>query len=227
MTVVFLVGCDEDEIEGEATALARAEIGMRRFETIEAACDAARESPPTVVLLDARTAGDGAGAAIDALRRAGAGAPVMIVARALERERWERSGADGFVASPVTEARLVDLLKRRGDLVVRGGARASATFRVELSGEGIEIAGYTHDLGADGLLLHAKETLVVGAEVEVRFGAPFHAGAEPFEAKARVVRVAGGDGDAGFSIALQFTKAPAGARRALARFLREREGGGS
>lgn len=216
MTSILILGGSEGVPPRARTALDRRSIRVVSVASVDAALEPARTA--SLVLLDVHHLGEKTRDAVAALRGS---APILLVATPPMQERLRDAGADGFVARPLTAARLLAALRALAGLGERGEERASIVLAVDWTSEGREGTGSTRDLTGDGMFVATADPPEEGATVEVVFSLPLPE-AKPIRAGAVVARRAGPDEHHGTGMGLRFTSISAGDRGAIARYVRGR-----
>ena len=154
------------------------------------------------------------------------GVVVLIIGNTADGERAEAAGIAGIVSRPLTQARLVEMVRRYAPMVERENTRAEVAIKVDFVCNGIEGLAYTRDLSTDGCFLHTHEPLGLGAVLSLSFQLPGPGGRD-VKVEGEVVRMQPpGASRAGTpGLAVRFTTITAADRGEIGRFLRSRRRG--
>jgi uncharacterized protein (TIGR02266 family) len=178
-------------------------------------------------VLDPQVAGfDAFACAREILAVLGESVSVLVIGNTADDDRAEAAGIAGIVSRPLTQARLVEAVRRYRPMVERENDRAEVAIKVDVVCGGVEGLAYTRDLSADGCFLLTHEPLPPGTALSLAFQLPAPGGRE-VRVEAEVVRVQPpGSTRAGSSgIAVRFTTIAAADRVEIGRFLRSRRRG--
>ena len=227
MTTILLGKECSTFLETDDSVLQRAEVRLVWAETSEAFVPLAREHRPDLVVLDPQVAGfDAFACARELLAAAGEGTTVLLIGNSADDGRAEAAGIAGIVTRPLTQARLVEAVRRYAPMVERENERAEVAIKVDFVCGGVEGLAYTRDLSADGCFLHMHEPIAPGTPLTLSFQLPAP-GSRDVRVEAEVVRVqAPGATRAGTpGVAVRFTDIAAADHVEIRRFLRSRRRG--
>jgi len=227
MTTILLGKECSTFLETDNSVLQRAEVHLVWAETVDAFVPLVREHRPDLVVLDPQVAGfDAFACAREILAAVGDVVSVLVIGNTADDERAEAAGIAGIVSRPLTQARLVEAVRRYHPMVERENERAEVAIKVDYVCGGVPGLAYTRDLSTDGCFLLAHEPFPPGTALSLAFQLPAP-GAREVKVEAEVVRVqppgthrAGKPG-----IAVRFTTIAAADRVEIGRFLRSRRRG--
>ena len=228
MTTILLGKECSTFLEIDHSLLQRAEVKLVWAETADAFVPLEREHRPDIVVLDPQVSGFDAFEATRAILAEGGGsrALVFLIGNAADQDRAQAAGARGLVTRPVTQPRLLEILRRHGLAAEREDDRVEVALKVDLRCAGEESLAYTRDLAPGGCFLHAQGRFAPGERVRVSFQLPVPGG-RAIDADGEVVRVEpvspGGSGSGG--IAVRFAGLAGADRVELGQFLRSRRTG--
>lgn len=211
-------------LEIDDSLLQRADLRLVWAESVDAFVPLAREHRPAIVVLDPKVPGLDALATTRTLLEGGGDAPlhVYLIGNAADHERAsaaEAAGAAGLVTRPLTQARLLEILRRQKLVPERDDDRVEIALKVEIARGDDEGLAYTRDLGLEGCFLHTHEPFEVGEGLRLAFQLPVP-GKREMRVAGTVLRVETGESSGG--IAVRFTGLTGPDRAELARFLRSR-----
>jgi len=227
MTTILLGKECSTFLEIDDSMLQRAEVRLLWAETVDAFVPLALEHRPELVVLDPQVAGFDAFACARLLLAAvGESVSVLIIGNTADDDRAEAAGIAGIVSRPLTQARLVEAVRRYHPLVERENDRADVAIKVDFVCAGVEGLAYTRDLSTDGCFLHTHEPLAPGALLSLSFQLPAPGGRD-VKVEGEVVRVQPPieSRSASAGIAVRFTTIAAADRVEIGRFLRSRRRG--
>jgi len=227
MTTILLGKECSTFLETDDSVLQRAEVRLVWAETVDAFVPLALQHRPDLVVLDPQVAGfDAFDCAREILAAIGDGVSVLVIGNTADDERAEAAGIAGIVSRPLTQARLVEAVRRYHPMVERENDRAEVAIKVDFVAGGVEGLAYTRDLSTDGCFLLTHEPLPPGTTLTLAFQLPAP-GSRDVKLEAEVVRVqAPGTSRAGTpGIAVRFTTFAAADRVEIGRFLRSRRRG--
>ncbi|HZN54674.1 MAG TPA: PilZ domain-containing protein [Candidatus Polarisedimenticolaceae bacterium] len=216
MTTILLGKECSPFLETDDSVLQRSEVHVVWAETTDAFIPLAREHRPALVVLDPHVAGfDAFACARGILEAVGESVSVLVIGNTADQERAEAAGVAGIVTRPLTQARLVEAIRRYAPVVEREQARAEVAIKVDFVHVGVEGLAYTRDLAAEGCFLLTHESFKVGDHLALAFHLPGPGGRE-VRTPAEVVRVQP------TGIAVRFTGLAPADRVEIGRFLRSR-----
>jgi uncharacterized protein (TIGR02266 family) len=136
------------------------------------------------------------------------------------------AGGDGVSPRPLTESRLVDLVRRFVPVRERQHDRAPVAARVHYRRGTLPGLGFTRDFGAGGVFLHTGSECSEGDLLELALRLPV-SGQREMRATGQVARVEapGTDGPGVAGVGIRFERMSARDRVEIARFVRENGGG--
>jgi len=214
MTTILLGKECSPSLETDDSVLQRSEVHVVWAETTDAFIPLAREHHPDLVVLDPQVAGFDAFACARGIIAALDGkVAVIVIGNTADHERAEAAGVVGIVTRPLTQARLVEAIRRYAPLTERKKDRAEVAIKVAIVRSGIEGLAYTRDLATDGCFLLTHEPIAVGEVLSLSFQLPGPGGRD-VRVEAEVVRVQPP------GIAVRFTTLAPGDRVEIGRFLR-------
>ena len=144
---------------------------------------------PDLIVLDPQVAGFDAFACARELRSViGEQVSVLLIGNTADADRAEAAGIAGVVSRPLTQARLVEMVRRYHPMAERENARAEVAIKVDFVCEGVEGLAYTRDLSTDGCFLHTHEPLGLGAVLTLSFQLPAP-GSREVKVEGEVVRM--------------------------------------
>jgi hypothetical protein len=137
-----------------------------------------------------------------------------------------RPASRGSSRVPLTQARLVEAIRRYHPVAAREAERARLRSRPDLVRGGVEVLAYTRDVATDGCFLLTHELRPCGETLRLTLHLPITGGRD-VKVEAEVVRVAAAapDGTGAPGIALRFTTIAPADRVELGRYLRSRRRG--
>jgi CheY-like chemotaxis protein len=227
MTTILLGKECSSFLEIDDSVLQRAEVRFVWAETPDAFVTLAREHAPDLVILDPQVPGlDAFACAREILSTIGESVAVLVIGNSADLERAEAAGVAGLVTRPLTQARLVEAIRRYHPITARDADRAEVALKVSVVRAGVEGLAYTRDMAVDGCFLLTHEPCAVGETLSLAFNLPIPGGRE-VKLEAEVVRVsaAAPDGTGTPGIALRFTAIAPADRMELGRYLRSRRRG--
>lgn len=222
MTTILLGKECSSFLEIDDSVLQRAEVRFVWAETPDAFVPLAREHRPDLVVLDPQVPGLDAYDCARAIRDAvGESVTVLVIGNSADLERAEAAGAAGLITRPLTQARLVEAIRRYHPMAARVTDRAEVALKVDFIRAGIEGLAYTRDIATDGCFLLTHEPVEVGETLSLAFSLPIPGGRD-VRVEAEVVRVqpVSPDGPGTPGIAVRFTTLAAADRVELGRYLR-------
>ena len=206
-------------LEIDDSVLQRAEVRFVWAETPDAFVPLAVQQRPDLVVLDPHVPGlDAFAAAAAILEALGDAVSILLLGNSADAARAEAAGIAGLVTRPLTQARLVEAIRKYHPVTLRRNERVEVALKVTIVRAGIEGLAYTRDMGIDGCFLLTHEPAAVGEGLALSLQLPIPGGRE-VRAEAEVVRVEPQ------GIALRFTSIAAGDRVELGRYLRAQRRG--
>ena len=227
MTTILLGKECSTFLETDDSVLQRAEVHLVWAESVDAFVPLAIQHRPDLIVLDPQVQGfDAFACARELLTVIGEKVSVLLIGNTADTDRAEAAGIAGVVSRPLTQARLVEMVRRYHPMAERDNARAEVAIKVDFVCEGVEGLAYTRDLSADGCFLHTHEPLSVGAVLALSFQLPAP-GARDVKLEGEVVRIQlpGANRAGTHGIAIRFTTITAADRGEIGRFLRSRRRG--
>jgi DNA-binding response OmpR family regulator len=228
MAMTILLGKEcSTFLEIDDSVLQRTEVKFVWAETPDAFLPLAVEHDPDMVILDPQVNGlDAFGCARQILAAVGEGVTVLVIGNTADQERAEAAGIAGIVTRPLTQARLVEAIRRYHPVAAREAERAEVAIKADLVRGGVEVLAYTRDVATDGCFLLTHEPAAVGETLRLTLHLPITGGRD-VKVEAEVVRVAAAapDGTGAPGIALRFTTIAPADRVELGRYLRSRRRG--
>ena len=227
MTTILLGKECSTFLETDDSVLQRAEVRLVWAESVDAFVPLAIQHRPDLIVLDPQVQGfDAFACARELLTVIGEKVSVLLIGNTADTDRAEAAGIAGVVSRPLTQARLVEMVRRYHPMAERDNARAEVAIKVDFVCEGVEGLAYTRDLSADGCFLHTHEPLSVGAVLALSFQLPAP-GARDVKLEGEVVRIQlpGANRAGTHGIAIRFTTITAADRGEIGRFLRSRRRG--
>lgn len=225
MTTILLGKECSSFLEIDDSVLQRAEVRFVWAETPDAFVPLAREHTPDLVILDPQVPGyDAYGCAREILAAAGEAVTVLVFGNTADQDRAEAAGVSGLITRPLTQARLVEAIRRYHPIAARETDRAEVALKVSVVRAGVEGLAYTRDLATDGCFLLTHEPVAKGESLSLAFQLPIR-GKREIKVDGEVVRVqaAAADGTGTPGIAVKFTNLAAADRAELTRYLRGRQ----
>jgi len=146
---------------------------------------------------------------------------VLVIGNTADQDRAEAAGIAGIVTRPLTQARLVESIRRYHPVAARESDRAEVALKATIVRSGVETLAYTRDVAKDGCFLLTHEPASVGETLSLVLSLPV-AGGRDVKAEAEVVRVET-SGTPG--VALRFTTIAPADRVELGRYLRSQRRG--
>jgi CheY-like chemotaxis protein len=220
MTTILLGKECSSFLEIDDSVLQRAEVRFVWAETPDAFVTLAVEHEPDLVVLDPQVAGlDAYACARAILAELGDAVSVLVIGNSAELGRAEAAGVCGLVTRPLTQARLVEAIRKYHPMTARNAERAEVALKVSIVRAGVEGLAYTRDIAIDGCFLHTHEPAAVGEIVVLAFHLPIPGGRD-VRTEAEVVRV-----EAPSGIAVRFVSIAAADRVELGRYLRAQRRG--
>jgi DNA-binding response OmpR family regulator len=223
MTMTILLGKEcSSFLEIDDSVLQRTEVKFVWAETPDTFVPLAVEHDPELVILDPQVNGYDAFDTARAIRAAvGEGVTVLVIGNTADQDRAEAAGIAGIVTRPLTQARLVEAIRRYHPIAARESDRAEVALKATIVRGGVETLAYTRDVATDGCFLLTHEPVSVGETLSLVLSLPV-AGGRDVKAEAEVVRVhtTGTPG-----IALRFTTIAPADRVELGRYLRSQRRG--
>jgi CheY-like chemotaxis protein len=220
MTTILLGKECSSFLEIDDSVLQRAEVRFVWAETPDAFVTLAVEHEPDLVVLDPQVAGlDAYACARAILAELGDAVSVLVIGNSAELGRAEAAGVCGLVTRPLTQARLVEAIRKYHPMTARNAERAEVALKVSIVRAGVEGLAYTRDIAIDGCFLHTHEPAAVGEIVVLAFHLPSPGGRD-VRTEAEVVRV-----EAPSGIAVRFVSIAAADRVELGRYLRAQRRG--
>jgi CheY-like chemotaxis protein len=225
MTTILLGKECSSFLEIDDSVLQRAEVRFVWAETPDAFVPLAREHAPDLVVLDPQVAGyDAYACAREILAAVGESVTVLVIGNTADQDRAEAAGVTGLITRPLTQARLVEAIRRYHPITARETDRAEVALKVAAVRAGVEGLAYTRDIATDGCFLLTHEPVAVGETLALAFHLPIPGGRE-VKVEAEVVRVQAAPGTGTPGIAVRFTTLAAADRVELGRYLRGRRRG--
>ena len=224
MTTILLGKECSTFLETDDSVLQRAEVRLVWAESVDAFVPLTIEHRPDLIVLDPQVAGfDAFACAREILSSARTSVAVILIGNTADGDRAEAAGIAGIVSRPLTQARLVEMVRRYHPMVERENSRAEVAIKVDFVCGGVEGLAYTRDLSTDGCFLHTHEPLTLGAVLSLSFQLPVPGGRE-VKVEGEVVRMQPpGANRAGTpGLAVRFTTITAADRGEIGRFLRSR-----
>ena len=224
MTTILLGKECSTFLETDDSVLQRVEVRLVWAESIDAFVPLAMEHRPDLIVLDPQVQGfDAFACAREILATIGETVAVILIGNTADGDRAEAAGIAGIVSRPLTQARLIEMVRRYHPMVERENTRAEVAIKVDFVCKGVEGLAYTRDLSTDGCFLHTHEPLGLGAVLALTFQLPVPGGRE-VKVEGEVVRMqspgASRTGTPG--LAVRFTTITAADRGEIGRFLRSR-----
>ncbi len=227
MTTILLGKECSTLLETEDSMLQRADVRLIWAESVDAFVPLAKEHKPELVVLDPQVSGfDAFACARQILEAEGVAAKVLVIGNSADEARAAAAGCAGIVSRPLTQARLVEAVRRYHPVLERENERGEVAIKVDFASGGIEGLAYTRDLSTDGCFLHMHEAVPVGATLTLAFQLPAPGGRD-VKVEGEVVRVqppGSGRGGSG-GVAVRFTAITAADRVEIGRYLRSRRRG--
>ena len=223
MTILLWKECSTF-LDTDDSVLQRAEVRLLWAESAEAFVPMALAHRPDLVVLDPQMPGVNVFAcAREIIAAVGDALVILVIGNSADDDRAEAAGIAGVVSRPLTQARLVEALRRYKPLLERVNDRAEVAIKVQLTCAGTQGLAYTRDLSTDGCFLHVHEPLPLGAAVALEFQLPGPGGRD-VRIDGEVVRVQppGNQRSATPGLAVRFTTIAAADRGEIGRFLRSR-----
>jgi uncharacterized protein (TIGR02266 family) len=227
MTTILLGKECSTFLETDDSVLQRAEVRLVWAESVDAFLPLAREHRPELIVLDPQVPGfDAFACAREILAAIGESVSVLIIGNTADDERAEAAGIAGIVSRPLTQARLVEAVRRYHPLVERENERAEVAIKVDVVCNGVEGLAYTRDLSTDGCFLHTHEPWPAGTALTLAFQLPAP-GSRDVRVEGEVVRLQppGAHRSGSPGIAVRFTSIAAADRVEIGRYLRSRRRG--
>jgi uncharacterized protein (TIGR02266 family) len=228
MTTILLGKECSTFLEIDDSLLQRADVRIAWAETTDAFVPLAREHRPAVVVLDPQIPGFDAFAAARALlaERPDGDLHVFVIGNTADAERAKAAGVAGVITRPLTQARLLEILRRQGLTPERDDSRVEVAIKVDVVHEGRDGLAYTRDLALEGCFLHTHDRFAAGDRLRLTFQLPVPGGRE-LKVDGVVIRLeSAGSGGAGpVGIAVRFEGLAGADRGELGRFLRSRRRG--
>ena len=225
MTTILLGKECSPFLEIDDSLLQRSAVRLVWAETVDAFLPLAREHHPDLVVLDPQVPGFDAFETARALTSESGleTTLVFIIGNTFDQARAQASGVAGLFHRPVTQARLLEAIRRHRLATERDDERVEVAIKVAFTREGSDGLAFTRDLSLEGCFLLTHETFATGERVQLAFQIPVPGGRE-IRVAAEVVRAEPlQPGEAGTSgIAARFLGLAAADRVELGRFLRER-----
>ena len=224
MTTILLGKECSSFLEIDDSVLQRADVRFLWAETPDAFVPLARSHRPELVVLDPQVPGLDAFAVARELHEAlGDAVTILVIGNTADQERAAAAGVAGLVTRPLTQARLVEAIRRYRPMSARESERAEVALKVVVHRGGVESLAYTRDIATDGCFLHTHEPIALGEIVALSFQLPIPGGRD-VRLEAEVVRVEppAADGTGTPGVAVRFTSIAAGDRVELGRYLRGR-----
>jgi CheY-like chemotaxis protein len=224
MTTILLGKECSTFLETDDSVLQRAEVRLLWAEAVDAFVPLAREHRPELVVLDPQVAGfDAFACARDVLAATGDGVKVLLIGNSADDGRAGAAGIAGIVTRPLTQARLVEAVRKYAPVVERENDRAEVAIKVAFVCGGVEGLAYTRDLSTDGCFLHMHEPIAPGTPLTLSFQLPAPGGRE-VRVDGEVVRVQppGAGRGAAPGVAVRFTNVAPADHVEIGRFLRSR-----
>src|SRR6185436_4166264 len=120
MTTILLGKECSTFLETEESVLQRGEVRLVWAETVDAFVPLAREHRPDLCVLDPHVPGfDAFACARGILEAIGDGVSVLLIGNSADGERAEAAGIAGIVSRPLTQARLVEAVRRYHPVIER------------------------------------------------------------------------------------------------------------
>jgi CheY-like chemotaxis protein len=227
MTTILLGKECSSFLEIDDSVLQRAEVRFVWAETPDAFVPLAREHAPDLVILDPQVPGyDAYACAREVLVALGDSVTVLVIGNTAEQDRAEAAGVTGLITRPLTQARLVEAIRRYHPITGRATDRTEVALKVAVLRAGVEGLAYTRDIATDGCFLLSHEPVALGETLTLTFQLPIPGGRE-VKVDGEVVRAqaaaADGIGKPGFAV--RFTTLAGADRVELGRYLRGRRRG--
>src|SRR5882672_11426626 len=189
MTTILLGKECSTFLETDDSVLQRAEVRLVWAESLDAFVPLAMEHRPDLIVLDPQVAGfDAFACAREILAAVGETVSVILIGNTADGDRAEAAGIAGIVSRPLTQARLIEMVRRYHPVVERENTRAEVAIKVDFVCNGVEGLAYTRDLSTDGCFLHTHEPLGLGAVLSLTFQLPIPGGRE-VKVEGEVVRM--------------------------------------
>ena len=224
MTTILLGKECSSFLEIDDSVLQRAEVRFVWAETPDAFLALAREHRPDLVVLDPQVPGlDAFGRAREIRQALGDAVTVLVIGNSADNDRALAAGVAGLITRPLTQARLVEAIRRFHPVSGREAVRAEVALKVTIIRAGVEGLAYTRDIATDGCFLHTHEPARVGEKLTLSFHLPIPGGRD-IRLEGEVVRVQppAADGTGTPGIAVRFTTIAAADRVELGRYLLSR-----
>jgi uncharacterized protein (TIGR02266 family) len=225
MTTILLGKECSPFLEIDDSLLQRSAVRLVWAETVDAFLPLAREHRPDLVVLDPQVPG------FDAFETARALTAehglektlVFVIGNTFDQARAQAAGVAGLFNRPVTQARLLEAIRRHRLATERDDERVEVAIKVAFSRDGSEGVAFTRDVSLDGCFLLTHERFGAGDRLQLVFQIPVPGGRE-VRVAAEVMRVEPvAPGEAGTAgIAVRFVALAPADRVELGRFLRER-----
>jgi len=204
-------------------AIARAEKGHDLLE-------AARDTPPDLILIDSECLGEDPAPCLGMLKSDPElrSIPVVTIGEADDAARCRAAGADAAVSRPVEPEALVSLLCSLAHVAGRQGVRSAARVAAQIDTATAHLRGRVKDIGPGGLFIALPEPLPIQEQLDVCMRLPVGSSRRRVRARGVVVRQVFPDRESHLipGVGVRFTEVDAASRQLISAFVAESTGAG-
>lgn len=204
-------------------AIARAASGHDLIE-------AARATPPNLILIDSECLGEDPSSCLGMLKSDPAlrAIPVVTIGEADAADHCRAAGADAAVSRPVDPEALVSLLCSLAHVAGRQGVRSAARVAARIDTANAHLRGRVKDIGPGGLFIALPEPLPIQEELDVCIRLPLGSGRRRVRARGVVVRQVFPDRESHLipGVGVRFTEVDPASRQLISAFVAESAGAG-
>jgi len=203
-------------------AIARAERGDDLLE-------AARNTPPNLIVIDSECLGGDPSSCLGMLKSDPSlcSIPVVTIGEADTAARCRAAGADAAVTRPVDPDALVSLLCSLAHVAQRRGARGAVRVAARIDTAGGHLRGRLKDIGTGGVFIALSEPLPVRQKLDVRMRIPIGSELRQVRARGIVVRQVFPDPGSHLiaGVGVRFTEVDDASRQLISAFVSASSGG--
>lgn len=193
--------------------------------------DAARRTPPDLILIEAECLGEDPSSCLGILKADPElrSIPVVTIGDAGAAARCRAAGADAAVTRPVAPEALVSLLCSLARVAGRQGARSAARVAAQIDTASGHLRGRLKDIGPGGLFIALPDPLPMREELEVRMRLPIGTARRRVRARGIVVRQVFPDCESHLipGVGIRFIEVDAASRQLISAFVAAAAGAGT
>jgi len=190
--------------------------------------EAARHTPPDLILIDSECLGEEPSSFLGALKADPAlrAIPVVTIGEAGTAARCRAAGADAAISRPVDPEALVSLLCSLARVAGRQGVRSALRVAAQIDTDAGHMRGRVKDIGPGGLFIALPQPLPIQQEIDVCIRLPIGSERRRIRARGIVVRQVFPDRESHLipGVGIRFTEVDDASRHLISTFVSESTG---